>query len=72
MELKKNINITTLLPKEVIAKNDKAVELVEYYTKVSGIIERTHIAMGKKTTFKLTNSSTNSEKLNANVFASTF
>lgn len=60
-----------ILPKEIVDKNQTALELVRYYTKVSDIIERTHIAMGKKSTYKIESSSTTNQKLNTNSYGST-
>ena len=68
---KKEIITTKLLSKETIEKNKTALEIVDFYTKVSDIIERTHIAMGKKASFRVTSSSTINEKLKTNVFSST-
>jgi hypothetical protein len=67
----KNSITTSLLSAEIVKDNQIAMDLVNSYSKVSEIITRTHIAMGKKSTFKLTNSSTNNPKLNVNIFAKT-
>lgn len=65
-------NITTkLLSKEVVEQNEVALDMVNFYTKVSDIIERTHIAMGKKSSFKIASSSTKNQKLNTNAYAPT-
>lgn len=65
-------NITTkLLSKEVVEHNNAAIDIVNFYTKVADIIERTHIAMGKKSSYKIASSSTKNQKLNTNVCAST-
>ena len=69
--MKKEILTTKLLKKEIIEKNQSAIQIVSDYSKVADIIERTHLAMGKKVTFKVSSSSTLNEKLNTNVFAST-
>ncbi len=69
--MEKEILTTKLLKKEIIDKNKSAIQIVTDYSKVADIIERTHLAMGKKATFKVTTSSTVNEKLNLNVFAST-
>lgn len=71
MAEKKEIITTKLLSKEAAEKNKTALEIVELYSKASDIIERTHIAMGEKTSFRVTSSSTINEKLKTNVFAST-
>jgi hypothetical protein len=69
----KTIFLTTkLLSKEVTEKNQAAIEIVASYSKAANIIERTYLAMGKKSTFKVSTSSTINEKLNTNVFASTY
>lgn len=60
-----------ILPNEVIDHNQTALNLVRYYSKVSGIIERTHIAMGKKSAYKIESSSTTNQKLNTNSYGST-
>ncbi len=65
-------NITTkLLSKEVVEQSKVAVKILDFYTKVSDIIERTHIAMGKKSSYKIAISSTKNQKLNTNAYAST-
>jgi hypothetical protein len=69
--MKKEILTTKLLKKEIIEKNQSAIQIVSDYSKVADIIERSHLAMGKKVTFKVSTSSTVNEKLNPNVFAST-
>lgn len=51
-DLKENLT-SKLLPKEVVEQSQTAIEMVNYYAKVSDIIERTHIAMGKKSALKL-------------------
>lgn len=68
----KQENITTkLLPKEVVDQNEAALDMVNFYARISDIIERTHIAMGEKGSYKIANSSTKNQKLNTNVYAST-
>ena len=68
----KKVNITTkLLSKEILEQNKVALDIVDFYTKVSDIIERTHIAMGRKTSYRVASSSTKNQKLNTNVCAST-
>ena len=62
---------TKLLNKEAVENNQVAIEFVTYYSKVADIIERTYLAMGKKTAFKISTSSTINQKLNTNVFAAT-
>ena len=62
---------TKILSKEIVRKNKRALDIVSYYSKVSEIIERTHIAMGKKSSFKTQSSSTKNQKLNTNAYAST-
>ena len=69
---KKGILTTTLLNKDVVEKNQVAIEIVTRYSKAADIIERTRYAMGKKASFKVSNSSTINEKLNTNVFATTY
>ena len=69
-QIKENIT-TKLLSKEVVEQNKTALEMVNFYTKVSDIIERTHIAMGKKNSYKIAISSTKNQKLNTNVCATT-
>ena len=61
----------TLLNKDVIEKNQVAIEVVTGYSKVADIIRRTHFAMGEKASFKVSTSSTINERLNTNVFATT-
>ncbi|MDP2424165.1 MAG: hypothetical protein U1C46_06200 [Bacteroidales bacterium] len=60
-----------ILPKEIVDKSQTALDLVRYYSKVSDIIERTHIAMGKKSAYKIESSSTTNQKLNTNSYGST-
>ena len=71
MKTKKEIITTELLSKEVVGQNRVALDIVDYYTKVTDIIERTHVAMGKKKSFIVTNSTTSNQKLNTNAYAST-
>lgn len=40
--------VARLLPAEAIEINNTAMEVVNLYSKVSGIISRTHTAMGRK------------------------
>ena len=69
----KNENITTkILAKEVIDQNKVALDILDFYSRVSDIIERTHVAMGKKSTFKISSSSTKNQKLNTTFYASTY
>jgi len=72
MTTKKEIITPKLLSKEIVEQNIVALDIVNFYTKVSDIIERTHIAMGKKSSFRVTNSSTKNQKLNTNAYASTY
>jgi hypothetical protein len=60
-----------ILPKDVIDQSQTALNLVRYFSKVSDIIERTHIAMGKKSVYKIESSSTRNQKLNTNSYGST-
>jgi len=60
-----------ILPKDVMDKSQTALNLVRYFSQVSDIIERTHIAMGKKSVFKIESSSTKNQKLNTNSYGST-
>ena len=68
--LKENLT-SQILPKEIVDQSQSAIEMVKYYAKVSDIIERTHIAMGKKSTFKIESASTKNLKLNTNLYGST-
>jgi len=68
---KKEILTTMFLNKDVLEKNQGAIEIVTCYSKASDIIERTRFAMGKKVSFKVSTSSTINGKLNTNVFATT-
>ena len=68
--LKENLT-TKILSKEIVAQNKTALDLVSYYSKVSDIIERTHLAMGRKCSFKIETSSTKNQKLNTNAYGST-
>jgi|GEM_PF-826162 hypothetical protein len=68
---KKTALTTELLDKDTIEENTDALEIMNFYFQVSSIIERTHIAMGKKVSYKLSATSTTSEKLNTNAFSST-
>lgn len=61
----------SLLGKDISDKNHDIIESVSYYAKVHNMIERTHVAMGKKATYKVSTSSTKNEKLKTNVFAAT-
>ena len=69
-DLKENLT-SKILPKEIVDQSQTAIEMVKYYAKVSDIIERTHIAMGKKSAFKIESSSTTNQKLNTNAYGST-
>jgi hypothetical protein len=71
MATKKEIITTKLLSKEVVEQNKVALDLVSGYTKVSDIIERTYIAMGKINSYRITISATKNQKLNTNSYAST-
>ncbi|MBI2271439.1 MAG: hypothetical protein HYU69_13935 [Bacteroidetes bacterium] len=71
MTLKKENITTQLLSKEVVEQNKVALEMVDFYAKVSDIIERTHVAMGKKSSYRVVGSSTKNQKLNTNAYAST-
>jgi hypothetical protein len=65
-------NLTTqILSKEIIDKNKTALDLVSYYSRVSEIVQRTRIAMGKKNSFKIESSSTKNQKLNTNAYGAT-
>ncbi len=69
---KKNEIITTkLLSKEIIEQNKIALDLVDYYSKVFDIVERTYIAMGRKSSFRVDISTTKNQKLNTNAYAPT-
>lgn len=72
MTTKKEIITTKLLSKEVVEQNKVALDLVNFYTNVSDIIERTHIAMGKKKSYRISISATKNQKLNTNSYASTY
>jgi hypothetical protein len=69
--MEKEILTIKLLKKEIIDKNKSAIKIVADYSKVADIIERTHLAIGKRAIFKVSTSTTFNEKLNLNVFAST-
>ena len=71
MSAKKNNQLSGCLPKDTLLKNKSTFTILESYSHVSDIIERTHKAMGKKASYKSSNSNTISEKLNLNVFCST-
>lgn len=71
MTFKKEIITTKLLSKEVIEQNKIALDIVDFYARVSDIIERTYVAMGKKSSYRVTSSSTKNQKLNTNICAST-
>lgn len=65
-------NITSkILPKNIVDKSQTALSLVKYYAKVSDLIARTNIAMGKKSSYKIENASTANQKLNTNSYGST-
>lgn len=72
MTTKKDSITIQLLSKEVVEQNKVALDIVGFYSKVSDIIERTHVAMGKKKSYKLTNSTTKNQKLHTNAYASTY
>lgn len=67
----KDIMTTKLLSKEIVEKNKSALDIIDIYSKANDIIVKTYMAIGKKTTFRVTSSSTINEKLKTNVFAST-
>jgi hypothetical protein len=71
MNSKKENLTTTLLAKDVIEKNKTALDIVNLHGKVSDIIERTHIAMGRKSSYKIAISSTKDQKLNTKACATT-
>lgn len=71
MKLIKESHISKILPKEVVDQSQTTLNLVRYYSKVSGIIERTHIAMGKKSAYKIEYSSTSNQKLKTYSYGST-
>ena len=71
MKQKNIILVTKILSKDVVDKNKTAFELVDFYSRIADIIERTNIAMGRKSNYKISTSSTVIGKLNTNVFAST-
>lgn len=68
---KKDLLTTKVLLREVIEKNKSTLDVIDFYLKIADIIERTDIARGKRTMFKISTSSTINEKINTNVFAST-
>jgi hypothetical protein len=68
---KKNMT-SQVLPKGILKKNKVALDLVGYYSEVSSIIERTRIAMGKKSAYKVASSSTKNQKLNTNTYGPTY
>jgi hypothetical protein len=63
--------ITRLLSEEVTEQNKLALEIVNYYTKVSDIVERTHVAMGRKNSYRVDIATTKNQKLNTNAYSST-
>lgn len=67
----KEVLTTKILSKEILDQNEKTLDMISNYSKVSDIIERTHIAMGKKSTFRIEISSTKNQKLNTNAYAAT-
>lgn len=69
-DLKENLT-SKILPKDIVYQSQKAIEMAKYYAKVSDMIERTHIAMGKKSAFKIDSSSTTNQKLNTSAYGST-
>lgn len=69
-DLKENLT-SKILPKEIVDQSQTAIDMVKHYAKVSDLIERTHIAMGKKSAFKIESSSTTNQKLNTNAYGST-
>jgi hypothetical protein len=71
MTKQKAILSQMILAKEAVAENKTTLEIMDYYTKVSQIIERTHIAMGKKKIFKTSIASTSNEPLNTDAYTST-
>ena len=71
MTKKTEVITTKLLSEEIIEQNQVALEIVDYYSKVSDIVERTHIAMGRKSSFRVDISTTKNPKLNTNAYAST-
>lgn len=71
MDARNEIITTKLLSKEIVDQNKVALDIVSFYTKVSDIVERTHIAMGRKNSFRIDISSTKNQKLNTNAYNST-
>jgi hypothetical protein len=71
MTIQKEILTTKLFSKEVVEQNKEALDIVRFYTRVSDIVERTYIAMGKRSSYRVTNSGTKNQKLNTNAYAST-
>lgn len=68
--LKENLT-SKVLPNEIVEQSKLTIEMVNNYAKVADIIKRTQIAMGKKKTFRIKNSSTANQKLNTNGYGST-
>jgi hypothetical protein len=69
---KKQENLTSkLILEDVDEKNKTALKIVDYYSYVYSIIERTNIAMGRRNTYRAENSSTTNQRLKTNAYAST-
>ena len=64
-------SINLIASKEDVDANARVLEIYDTYDKVSGILERTHIAMGKKRKFVMSSSSSGSEKIVAHASPST-
>ncbi len=60
-----------LIPKKILEANKTSIENIEFYRKVDDIIERTKIAMGRKTELKTNTGSTLNSKINTNAISST-
>ena len=64
--------VKQLLSNEKVSLLKKINKSMSCYSKTMEIIERTYIAMGKKSSYSYSASSTLNQKLNTNVFASTY
>lgn len=63
--------ISKVASKKVLKKNAKAVKVYGYYKETSDLINRTDIALGRKSSFKVVSGSTINFEINQHGVAST-
>lgn len=71
MSVNKNIISAKLFSKKTFNSNKDTLNLIKFYSKISDIINRTHVAMGKLPSYKTISSTTNNQKLKTHATTST-